>query len=549
MKIFYTTILLSFAFGACAQVNTGITAQQLTRLAEIATQDVPPRAPGIATGVVIGGQVVFKKYTGYANLNDSVLIGPQSRFNIASNGKQFTALAVLLLADQQKLKLDDDIRKYFPNLLPAVKEKISIQNLLTHTSGIRDVYDLWSLQGITWWKQTFSNTDALALLLRQQELNFTPGTRYSYSNSNYMLLALLVEKVSGESFVVYTTKMFRALNMPHTSFESDYKNIQEPIARPYFNFDTWTTYNWITNMHGDGNLFSTLEDQLTWEQTIQSDKSKFIPKRVLEQSQQLSKSGLTDQYGYGLEFGTYRGIPYRFHEGATGAWKATVVRFPEKNMSIVTLTNSGKTIPSMQTRQAADVLLNLEDPRETFLIAPEKAGAFVAIDDVPGSYQNENNFTFTFEKRDTSLFLIRSGRNDIRLERESVNVFHQWNDPAFKQEFTYNAKGELQVTAYYTTHAPYTLTRASADWSGFDYTVLNGTYTNDETGVSFKIRHRASFQYEIRMRDETAVATLLTPHKLLFRNYGVEILTDSRGQVTHLLLSGDRIQAVRFTRK
>lgn len=549
MKIFYTTILLSFAFGACAQVNTGITAQQLTRLAEIATQDVPPRAPGIATGVVIDGKVVFKKYAGYANLNDSVLIGPQSRFNIASNGKQFTALAVLLLADQQKLKPDDDIRNYFPNLLPAVKEKISIQNLLTHTSGIRDVYDLWSLQGITWWKQTFSNTDALALLLRQQELNFTPGTRYSYSNSNYMLLALLVEKVSGESFVAYTTKMFRALNMPHTLFESDYKNIQEPIARPYFNFDTWTTYNWVTNMHGDGNLFSTLEDQLTWEQTIQSGKSKFIPKRVLEQSQQLSKSGLTDQYGYGLEFGTYRGIPYRFHEGATGAWKATVVRFPEKNMSIVTLTNSGKTIPSMQTRQAADVLLNLEGQRETFLIAPEKAGAFIAIDDVPGSYQNENNFTFTFEKRDTSLFLIRSGRNDIRLERESVNVFHQWNDPAFKQEFTYNAKGELQVTAYYTTHAPYTLTRASADWSGYDYTALNGTYTNDETEVSFEIRHRASFQYEIRMRDETAVATLLTPHKLLFRNYGVEILTDSRGQVTHLLLSGDRIQAVRFTRK
>lgn len=549
MKIRYTTLLLIFAFGACAQVNTGVTAQQLSRLEAIATQDVPPRAPGIATGVLLDGTVVFKKYAGYANLSDSVLIGPQSRFNIASNGKQFTALAVLLLADQQKLKLDNDIRDYFPKLLPAVKEKIAIENLLTHTSGIRDVYDLWSLQGITWWKQTFSNTDALALLLRQQELNFTPGTRYLYSNSNYILLALLVEKVSGESFVAYTTKMFKALNMPHTSFESDYTNIQEPIARPYFNFDTWTTYNWITNMHGDGNLFSTLEDQLTWERTIQSGKSKFIPKRVLEQSQQLSKSGLTDQYGYGLEFGTYRGIPYRFHEGATGAWKATVVRFPEKNMSIVTLTNSGKTIPSMQTRQAADVLLNLDNQRETFLIAPEKAGAFVAIDDLTGSYQNEHNFTFTFEKRDTSLFLIRSGRNDIRLERESANVFHQWNDPAFKQEFTYNEKGELQVTAYYTTHAPYTLTRASADWSGFDYTVLNGTYTNDETGVSFQIRYRAAFQYKISTGDETTVATLITPHKLLLLNYGVEILTDSRGQVTHLLLSGDRIQAVRFIRK
>lgn len=547
MKYPFSLILFLAAHVASAQVQPALSAQQIEKLDAISTQDVPPHAPGIATGVVINGKVAYKKYAGYANLSDSVLIDRQSRFNIASNGKQFTALAVLILADQKKIKLTDDIRTFFPALFSDIPEKISINHLLTHTSGIRDVYDLWSLQGITWWKQTLSNEDAFALLLRQRELNFSPGTRYLYSNSNYILLALLVEKVTGKSFAEYTNRMFRGLNMPNTSFEPDYRNIRGPVALPYFNFDTWSSYTWITNIHGDGNLFSTLDDQLVWEQALQSGSSKTVSASVLKQSQQLSD--FTDQYGYGLEFGMHHNIPYRFHEGATGAWKATVVRFPEKKLSVVTLTNSGKTIPAMQTRQAADVILGFESQPENFATKPATIGSFVSINEAVGVYQNESDFTFTFEKRDTSLFLIRSGRNDIRLERESANVFHQWNDPDFKQEFTYNDKNELQVTAYYTTHAPYTLTKASANWTGFDFYSLDGTFENDETGVSLTIKYVSGFRYEIVTRDETETGTLITPHKLLNGSYALTVTTDASGKVSHILLSGDRIRAVRFTRK
>lgn len=547
MKYPFSLVIFLFAHVASAQVQPALTAEQIKKLDAISTQDVPPGAPGIATGVVINGKVVYTKYAGYANLSDSTLIDQRSRFNIASNGKQFTALAVLILADQKKIKLTDDIRTFFPALLPEIPEKISINHLLTHTSGIRDVYDLWALQGITWWKQTFSNEDAFALLLRQRELNFSPGTRYLYSNSNYILLALLVEKVTGKSFAEYTNRMFRELNMPNTSFEPDHRNIRGPVALPYFNFDTWSTYNWITNIHGDGNLFSTLDDQLVWEQTLQAGSSKTVSARVLKQSQQLS--GITDQYGYGLEFGMHHNIPYRFHEGATGAWKATVVRFPEKKLSVVTLTNSGKTIPAMQTRQAADVILGFESEPERFATKPAAIGDFVSLDEAVGIYQNENDFTFTFEKRDTSLFLIRSGRNDIHVERESANVFHQWNDTDFKQEFTYNSKRELQVTAYYTTHAPYTLTRASANWTGFDFHSLAGTFENEETGTSFTIKYVSGFRYEIVTRDETERGTLITPRKLLTGNYALTVTTDASGKVTHILLSGDRIRAVRFARR
>lgn len=548
-RALHTLFLLLLACCAVAQGKHTLSPRQIHQLDSISTQDVPKKAPGIASGIVMNGKIVYTKYSGYADLKDSVLITNESRFNIASNGKQFTALAILILVDQQKIKLQDDIRLFFPDLLPQIKEKISLENLLTHSSGIRDVYDLWALQGITWWEQTFTNQDALALLYRQRELNFTPGTKHSYSNSNYILLALLIERVSGQSFTRYTNEMFRKLKMPNTSFESDYQKIRGRVALPYFNFDTWFGYDWICNIHGDGNLFSTLEDQLTWEKTIQTKSSDFLSKKLIAQSQQIVPTTFLNNYGYGLEFGTHKGLPYMFHEGSTGAWKATFVRFPKDKISIVTLTNSGKTIPSSQTRQIADVVLALNDQPKTFPTTPAATGSFVSITDAVGIYQNEYNFTFTFEQRDTSLFLLRSGRNDIRLEREGPNIFHQWNDFDFKQEFTVSDKGGLNVTAYYTTHAPYTLTRKSANWSGFDYHSLNGDFQNDETGVCFKLKYTSGITYEVTLRGEKNAAKILSSDRLMLDNYNLDISRDEAGNVLALLLSGDRISNVRFSKK
>ncbi len=130
--------------------QTSLSAKQIELLDGIATQDVPKNAPGIATAIIQDGKVIYEKYAGFADLADSTLIKNSTRFNIASNGKQFTALAILTLVEKKKLKLSDDIRKWFPNLYPNLKDRISVQSLLNHTSGIRDCYDLWSLQGFTW---------------------------------------------------------------------------------------------------------------------------------------------------------------------------------------------------------------------------------------------------------------------------------------------------------------------------------------------------------------------------------------------------------------
>lgn len=539
MKKYRTAFLLCWLNLSAVQAQ--IQNQQKERLEAIAVQDVPPHAPGIAVAVIKDGGISYSKYAGYADFTDSSLIGKNTRFNIASNGKQFTALAILTLIELKKISLADDIRKWLPQIYPQIKEKIRIQDLLNHTSGIRDCYDLWSLQGYTWWEQSFGNEDVLKLLSQQKELNFKPGSRYSYSNSNYILLALLIERVTGKSFVAYTNELFQKLGMPNTSFESNYQTIKGPIARAYFNFGTWTTYNWIWNVCGDGNLFTTLEDQIQWEKLLQGKGKSNISQAALVKSQQPIPSSKFKNYGYGLEFGTYKGLPYQFHEGATGAWKATTVRFPQQKLSIITFTNSGKTIPAQQTREMADLLLKLQPNAAYFKVRPSKIGDYVSDESIQGMYLTESNFSFQFEKKDGILYLKRLGRNDVALERESANIFRQKFDTAFKQEFTYTPNGTLQVTAYYTEHAPYSLTKQPELPTNFEFNSLNGTYTNDETNVTISIKHNTGKNYTIQFgTSETSIGVLIATNKILVNGYLVE--TNKEG----FLLSRDRIQNVRF---
>jgi Beta-lactamase len=370
-----------------------------------------------------------------------------------------------------------------------------------------------------------------------------------YSNTNYILLALIIEKISGKSFVEYTNEMFTKLNMPHTSFEDDFTRIRGPIARAYFNFGTWTTYNWLWNVCGDGNIFSTLADQIQWEKLGQGKGKSAIKPEIILQSQQLIKSSQFKNYGYGLEFGKYKGLDYAFHEGATGAWKATVIRFPDKKMSMLTLTNTGKSIPAMQTRQMADIVFERQEDAKYLITKPLSIGKFVSEDEILGIYLTENDFAFQFAKQDGKLFLKRIGRNDVELEREADNVFHQKYDPAFKQEFTKNSKGEMQITAYYINHSPYTLTKATADWRGFDFNSLNGKFLNSETNTLLEISYKNDQTYEVKTANQdSSKGILITSAKLLVDNYSINFdKTDSN--IQHLYLNGERIKRVRFVRQ
>lgn len=371
------TIILYYliAFSCSAQP---LTPAQQAAIDSLVLADIPEGAPGAAVGIVRGGTVVYERYAGLADLDTGRPIEAATRFNLASNAKQFTSVRALQLADQGKLRLDEDIRRYFPDLLPDVAAPITVGQLINHTSGMRDVYDLWSIQGHTWWKKDYDNGDALALLLRQQDLNFPPGTDHLYSNSNYLLLAAIIARVTSRSFRADMGGFFRSLGMTATAFR-DAATVPVPnLARPYFNFGEWTTYDLPATLHGDGGLFGTLRDQLTWEAALQTGQSPSLTTEQLRRSQ-LPLDTVTN-YAYGLENDVYRERPVRYHNGSTGAWKASVIRFPDVDLSIVALNNSGKFFTNYLVRQIADVLLFTGEKRPEPNESPDKDTSSAEVD-------------------------------------------------------------------------------------------------------------------------------------------------------------------------
>ena len=191
-----------------AQSKLELDSEAITKiLYQHANDDIP----GMAVGIVKDGEIVYEHYLGYANLEHEIKIDKDTRFNIASDAKQFTALCILKLVEQGKLDLKDDIRKYLPDLYKNIEDKITISNLISHTSGVRDYGYLIGLSGKTAWKLFIDNDDVIALLQDQKDLNFKPGTEYLYSNSNYILLTEIVKSVTGQEFSTYAKEMFALL--------------------------------------------------------------------------------------------------------------------------------------------------------------------------------------------------------------------------------------------------------------------------------------------------------------------------------------------------
>src|SRR6478672_3317363 len=211
-------------------------------------------SPGCAVGVYRDGRVTLARGYGMANLELNVALSPQSVFDIGSTSKQFTATSVVLLAQQGKLSLDDDIRKYIPEL-PNYGKTITIRHILTHTSGIRDYLTLWGLAGVDDADLT-TDDDALALIARQRELNFAPGEQWLYSNSGFFLASVIVKRVSGMTLARFAAaRIFAPLGMAHTRFNDDHMSVIANRATGYAPRDSgggWATAMSNFEQTGDG---------------------------------------------------------------------------------------------------------------------------------------------------------------------------------------------------------------------------------------------------------------------------------------------------------
>jgi len=318
-----------------------------------------PGSPGCALAVYRDGVIAYAKGYGESSLEHRVRITPRTVHDIGSTSKQFTAFAVLLLERDGKLSLDDDVRRYIPEL-QALEPPVKIRHLMLHTSGIRDYLTLWSLAGMKTENWT-TQDDAIRLVARQKRANFAAGTEWLYSNSGYLLLAEIVKRVSGRSLAEFAAeRIFGPLGMSRTFYLEDHARVVPDRAVGYVprRGGGFSIAMSDFEQTGDGAVQTNVEDLLIWDQNFY--RPKVGDAALLEKARTAGNlnDGKKLDYAAGLMIGSYRGLPTVRHGGSWAGYRAELLRFPGNRTSIACLCNLGSANPSALADRVADVVLS-----------------------------------------------------------------------------------------------------------------------------------------------------------------------------------------------
>lgn len=314
--------------------------------------------PGCAVGVGVTGKSVLERAYGMADLERDAPNAPDTIFEAGSVSKQFTAAAVLLLARDGKLSIDDPVRKYVPEL-PDYGVPLTIRHMLTHTSGLRD----WGVvAGIAGWprgKRAHTHGHVLDIVSRQKALNFTPGTAWSYSNTGYNVAAIIVSRVSGQPFADFTReRIFTPLGMTRTSWRDDYTRIVKHRAIAYESLaDGYHEDMPFEDVHGNGGLLTTVGDLLRWNENFASPKVGDAAFLAEEQTPGHFTDGRPHDYAFGLYVRPYRGVREVSHSGSTGGYRAFLTRYPDQYVSVAVLCNAGNANPTQYAHAVAEAYL------------------------------------------------------------------------------------------------------------------------------------------------------------------------------------------------
>lgn len=338
--------------------------------------------PGCAVGVAENGVPVLQRAYGMADLEHEAPNRPDTIFEAGSVSKQFTAAAMILLARDGKVSLDDDVRKYVPEL-PVYDAPVTIRQMLSHTSGLRDWGNLAGIAGMPRGSRVYSHAHVVDLLSRQTALNFAPGTRWSYSNSGYNLAAVVIARASGMTFAEFSrTRLFEPLGLTKTSWRDDYARIVPGRAIGYsMSVGRFRQDMPFENVHGNGGLLTTVGDLLKWQAALTSGSLKGAA--VADEQQTVAKlpDGRDLHYGLGVFRGVYKGVSEVYHSGATAGYRAFLTEYPSEKLTIAVLCNAGNAAPATFVRQVTDLYLadkvNTNAPRSGVL--PEAQGPLVGV--------------------------------------------------------------------------------------------------------------------------------------------------------------------------
>lgn len=372
-----------------------------------------PDHPGCAVGVVRDGKMLYSHGYGLADIEHDVPITPATVFHVASMSKQFTAMAIYLLAKDGKLSLDDDVRKYLPELHDFGKT-ITIRHLLYHTSGLRDQWDLLKLAG---WRldDVITEQDILDIVWRQKELNFGPGEEHLYSNTGYTLLAVIVRRVSGKTLREFTDeRMFKPLGMAHSHFHEEYGSLVKGRAFSYLALPgPWQgSYRGVALSYsnvGATSLFTTVEDLARWDENFYSGQVGGKDLLARMQLKGLLNNGSEIAYASGLVIGEYRGSKVVEHSGEDAGFRTQLTRFPDLHFSAIVLCNAGEASPWLFSRRIADIYLAAElgpDATQTTEAKPTEIKIDPKVlDAYVGDYELRPNFILSVARSGDQLVM------------------------------------------------------------------------------------------------------------------------------------------------
>lgn len=345
-----------------------------------------PATPGCACVVAQHGKVIVNRAYGSADLERDVPINPGTVFDAGSLQKQFVAAAVLLLVEEGRLSLTDDVRKYIPEL-PDYGHKITINHLMTHTSGIRDWTGMLLLAS--------GNPDAWSMILRQRGLQSIPGEEWSYSSSGFVLLKEIVARVSGMPFGEFARKrLFEPLGMKATTYREDMRDVIRNRALAYDKVKgNWRMAMMLDNDRGGGALLSTAGDLIIWNEALTNARlGTFVSEKIQEPSR--LNNGRQLDYARGLILDRYRGAREVWHSGSADGYKSWLGRYPEQSLSIAIMCNSGDdTDRRTFARRIFDLLVSdtsaLKAPFNPLPPVSDVAG--LDLNSKAGLYFNERN--------------------------------------------------------------------------------------------------------------------------------------------------------------
>ncbi len=499
--------------------------------------------PGCALAVAQAGEIVYAHGYGMANLESATPIRPESIFDVGSVSKQFTAMAVIMLSLDGRLSLDDDIRKYLPEL-PDYGDKITIRHLLNHTSGLRNYTDLFDLAGVPEVSLTTSR-DALGLIARQTGVNFHPGDEFLYSDTNYFLAGEIVYRVTGQSLRQFSAeRIFNPLHMTHTHINDNPRELvvgrasgYEPVGAAY--------QNYMSNFEqvGDGSVMTTVLDLTRWAQNLQTASVGGQAAVNLLTQPGLLNNGVKTAYGMGLFIDEYRGLKWYHHDGEWVGYRAAISSFPSENFHVVVTCNTlGDLDPMSLALKVSD--LYLADRLATMPVtAPSAAASFAGL-----FWSPKRGTVRRFEESEGRLWLGHA-KTGAPLQLVGPNAYRSQGETASTYAFTEHpapGAGQLLSSTFGTTFEYFRIPESAPDVQSIEE--LAGTYTttdlpNDWVLVAEggRLLRRAPYAHDTELVPVFADTFI---GSLSEGDFLIHFARDAQNQVTGFLVSGEMLRPV-----